>query len=281
VPVSFLNKGTPVTPPDENQLDYSYGYGGGGSSGPSEQTKKYAALQKPLAAAGAKIQMDYNKNMGDVYDDADQFAKESAAAQKANLLRATTSEWFPSLVRTQAAFKAQKKKMGNGGLASGLKDSIKDTQKAYDVNQGSLLNGLMANLNDIVLDEYNTLQRNRNAKNELIAQTIQTIGNQGVEYASNLANLDPGFVNGDEDGWGKIVEPSDKGKGGNYNADLEQTLKMFGLQDRINELKMQNPYQVQRLMGTIVYPSNMQRSLPKQSNQNSQSANKGYWSRND
>lgn len=272
----------PQNPNTEPPADAGYGGGygyGGGSSGPSEQTKKLAALQTPLAAESAKISLDNLKDMGDVYGGADKFTENAAAAQKANLLRATTSEWFPSLVRTQAAFKAQTKKMGNGKLSSGMKDSVKDTWKAYDINQGSILNNLMANLNDITIDEYNTKQRNRNALNELKVQTKQSLRNQGVELQANMANLDPGFVNGDEDGWLKTVTPSDKGKGGSYDSSIEQTLKMFGISNRLKELDLDEPYDVQRLMGTVVYPSNMQRSLKKGDYNSSQAANRSYWQR--
>ena len=204
------NPGNVYTPPDnlDTTGGYPYGYGGGygsgygsgGDSGPTKNQVEMARNLAPLAKYGQDIILGKANNAKDVYDTADQDARNSRNYQAIVAKSKAASEWHPLETALQRAEHQLRLKMGNAAYGSSVLDHLENVGYKSDVDARGVLDALRETEMDINNEYYNALARTINGWNELAMDTEDKLNQSNLDYLNQLVNIHPDLASGKYEG---------------------------------------------------------------------------------
>ena len=184
------------------------GYGSGGGSGSSDdeltdEEKEAAKNQNALAKMNIQdLQNQLNRQL-DIYNQADTQNKRLADAERAQASRKAESDRFDAQRNLQAASLALLGDMGQAMNGSATGNLMRMLENRNDLEDNAQLSQLLSNWEQTNNQYNDTLNQNRIARMEAMANTEKAINDATRNWMAALNNIDPslfpksGYVNGD------------------------------------------------------------------------------------
>lgn len=184
------------------------GYGSGGGSGSSgdeltDEEKEAAKNQNALAKMNIQdLQNQLNRQL-DIYNQADAQNKRLADAERTQASRKAESDRFDAQRNLQAASVALMGDMGQAMNGSATGNLMRMLENRNDLEDNAQLSQLLSNWEQTNNQYNDTLNQNRIARMEAMANTEKAINDATRNWMAALNNIDPslfpksGSVNGD------------------------------------------------------------------------------------
>lgn len=247
------------------------GSGGGGSGGgvPDEIKDTFDYLGA-VAGQGVQDLITNFNNAQDVYDNADEASRNSMLFQTVQNMRKQGAEWFHNLLNEQKVTKSLGEKIGTnyGTIWNQL---MTDMGRQHDATGSKVIEALEENQGQINLEYAQALNNSINGSNELLLDTLKKIREGYSDYVTQGINLNKDLVNGEEDGYDKLVDTK--------KHKLKNPPEWLMPKDfwEKNFRKAVNVEPVKWTRPAAATESAWDKGLNRQESNTSSSANKRYW----
>lgn len=175
----------PVTP----RGDRTYMY-------PTDMQSEQAANLAAIKAADAGVTKQKFENALKMYDESDRAIEALANRQVREAERKDADDWQTSQQKLQSSLNAVRNNSGTGWNGSYGMTTMQGYDRADDMADVQLLKASQDAANQAYVEEAEAKQQNANARNELLIDTLASLGMSLDDYVAQMASIYPGFASG-------------------------------------------------------------------------------------
>lgn len=171
-----------------------WGYGGYGSSGPTDNQKDAFGNLGAIAGENADILKDAFDTTTDVLDEAQKGNQYLRDMNMKSIARTSTADWYKDYMGLQGVYTGIKKKNDAGFSGSLLYDMNDTLSNALDVVNSNILNTMRENRDSVLASYYESLMQNINSRNESAADTEKALKELYSDYVAQGNNIHPDLI---------------------------------------------------------------------------------------
>lgn len=255
------------------------GYGGGGSggsSGPTDEQKKAGDNLAAIVGYNADTIKNKAKQGDKAFDIADEQSKLMKLSQTKQNKRNAGNDWYTRQQKLQSVSNWLADASGNAMYGSFYNDLNDLIARQDDMDDVEVLNQMRENQNQVDNDYYEAIMANNNSRNELYMDTEANLRELAADYAAQLNNIHPELAEDIIDKDGKTLKIPYGSE--NKNDDLNFLNTAYFDSNVRNAIKpeLQGLYRPADAASEAYKEGLVNR---KNTSQNSDSANRDYWSR--
>ena len=199
--LGLLSGQKPWTPPNTNPADdgdpnYNpygggWGYGGGGSSGPTDNDRKAAGNLGAIVGYNADTLRDKFDQTMDTFDLADEQNKNLKDNNIAVAKASAGSDWFRQINKLQSTVHGLTDRAGNARRGSFLYDLNDLVAHADDDIDSTTLDEMRQNTNSILQSYFEALAQNNVNRQEAAMDTESGLRELFADYVAQVNNIHP------------------------------------------------------------------------------------------